>query len=166
MLTSLNLSQSFPPPLSPALLGQDDTSTTSAVVAPTATAAASNSSLNSRRGSGEQSIRSFPFSSFQRVREAMPTDGEGAGCCRISALLQEPGTGNRSCHEYTHQQGNFQLALRVVPSALLGGAGKEGARASFWLELRRSHDKSGGSQSHKVAPWSWTQPLTRKSICP
>lgn len=29
------------------------------------------------------------------------------------------------------------------PECPLGGAGREEARASFWLELRGSHDKTG-----------------------
>lgn len=127
---ALSLALSPPPCPSPPPLCGADTGNTSTAVASTVTGATDNCSLNSRRGGGEQSLRSLPFSSLQQVRKATPSDGEGAGCSRTSALLQEPGTGHGSCHEHTHQQGGFQLARGVAPSALLGGAGKEGARAA------------------------------------
>lgn len=108
MLTPLSSSSS------PPTLCWVDTGSTLIAVAPTASAS-------------ELSRASEAFPSLHQRSYA---EGRGgAGCSKISALLQEPGTGHKSCHEHTYRHGSFPLAWGATLSALLGRAGKERARA-------------------------------------
>ena len=113
--------------------------------------------------SASEAFLLFISESEKSLRQVMAR-GLAALESQSSSRSLEPGTGI-AMNTHTSRAAS-SWCWRVAPSALLGGAGTEGARASFWLELRCSHDeRHGRAQSHKVAPWSWTQLLTRKSIC-